>query len=115
MRKMYWSTEEVPAEEFWRRLRAWLCEPSHLSAKIRFDSKVGLLRCTFTHLVTPDDGQGGCELIRTFTAVAREVENAVRQIPREDIGLPEVESGDGPEGDHHESCDCHACTQVKLF
>lgn len=98
MRKTYWSTEEVPAEEFIRRLLAWLCDPSCLSAAVRLNARQGLFRLTLTNVVTPDDGVQ-TELIRSSTTPFLEVEHAVRALSGPSRRIPEVglETGEAVE------------------
>lgn len=110
-RTLVWSREDVPGPEFLRRLTAWFSHEGYAhKVSIHRDSRSGHVVCTMTQVT-----KSGDRLQRTFTSPFLEVTNAFRTLPGEDPGLPEVGDGDGPEGDHHESCDCHACTQEKLF
>lgn len=95
MRKIYWSTEDVPAEEFLRRLACWLSDPSGLNLSVRLDARAGVFRATISHLATPDDGVTTM-LVRSFNCRHQEVADAQRKLsgPRERV--PEV--GHTPSG-----------------
>jgi len=113
MAKMYWSPEEVPGPEFLRRINMWFEETTSRTLTLRRDHRKGEIHATMTNVVRIE-GQV-CDLVRQFSTPVVEVSNAIRSVSGEDIRLHEVEPGDGPEGDHHESCDCSTCAQKALF